>query len=125
MLREHAQRYVDSTDPAVAIQAKRMLALSLAHSYAASDKEAAVELYRSLAGDDSAEISDTGNLATLLIEEGHMDEAKAAVLGGIGKFAADRTDYFFQIGQKIVEATGDRNFRREMEGAIAERGKRD
>jgi hypothetical protein len=124
LLREHAQRHVDSPVPAVAIQAKRMLALSLAHSDVAADKKTAINLYQSLAGSDSAEISDVGNLATLLIEAGQMNEAKAAVLDGIGKFP-EKADYFFGIGQKIVEATGDRNFRKHMEAAITERGKHD
>jgi len=124
-MREQARRHLDSPDLPVAIQAKRMLALGLAHSDEAADKQAAIELYRSLPQDASAEISDAGNLATLLIDVGRMDEAKAAVLGGIGKFPAKAVDYFFEIGQKIVEATGDRTFRKQMEAAIAERGKRD
>lgn len=123
LLREQAQRHVDSCDPGVAIQAKRMLALSLGRSDEAADKETAVELYQSLAGAESGEISDTGNLATLLLEAGRMDEAKAAVLGGIRKFPA-KAAYFFEIGQKIVEATGDKDFRKQMESTIGERSKR-
>ncbi len=124
LLREHAQRHLDSPDRAVALQAKRMLALSLAHSDDAADKETAIALYRSLAGDESAESIDAGNLATLLIEAGELEEAKVAVIDGIGKFPA-KADYFSGIGQKIVEATGDRTFRKQMEAAVAERGKRD
>lgn len=124
LLREHAQRHVDTTDTAIAMDAKRMLALSLAHSSEAADKESAVELYRALVRDDPSEISDTSNLATLLIEAGHMDEAKATVLDGIKRSPANRRDYIQQIGQRIVEATGDRNFRRQMEIAEGEGGKR-
>jgi len=124
LLRVHAQRHVNSADPAIAIQAKRMLALSLAHSEVAADKRTTIDLYRSLAGGDSAKFSDVGNLATLLIEAGSLEDAKAAVLVGIARFPA-KTDYFSQIGQRIVEATGDRFFRKQIEGAIVERGKLD
>mgnify|MGYP001600266958 FL=1 len=122
-MREHAQRHLASPDPVVGIQAKRMLALGLAHSTEAADKEAAIELYRSLAGDGSAEVSDAGNLATLLWETGRLQEAKTAVLGGIEKFSANRVDSLLEIGQRIIEATGDRNFRKQM-ASMAERGKR-
>ncbi len=125
LLRPHAQRHLASPDPTVAIQAKRMLALSLAHSDEAADKKTAIELYQSLVEDGSPEKTDAGNLAILLMETGKLAEAKTTVLGGIGKFPATGADYFLQIGQKIVEATGDRNFRKQMEAALAERGKRD
>ena len=48
LLREQAQRHVDSPNPAIAMDAKRMLALCLANSHETADKSAAVELYRSL-----------------------------------------------------------------------------
>lgn len=123
LLREQAQRHVDSPDLSVATDAKRMLALSLANSHDTTDKSAAVELYQSLAGNDSLRISGIGNLVTLLIEAGHIDEAKAVVLDGIGKFPAKQRDHLLQIGQRIVEATGDRNFRKQMETAEGKRGK--
>jgi len=125
LLRKRAQRHVDSPNLSGSIQAKRMLALSYANSHEAADKKTAIDLYQSLAEEESAEISDFGNLANLLIEAGNIDEAKDAVLGGIEKFPANQADYFAQIGHKIVEATGDRNFRKQLEAIIAERGKRD
>lgn len=124
LLREHAQRHVDSLDPAAAIHAKRMLALGLAHSDEATDKETAIELYRSLSGDESTEFTDVGNLVTLLIDADGFDEAKAVVLDGIVKFPA-KADYYSEMGQRIVEATGDRLFRQQMETALTERGKGD
>ncbi len=123
LLREQAQRHLASPDPTVAIQARRMLALGLAHSDETADKEAAIKLYLSMTEDESAEISDFGILATLLIDARRMVEAKAVVFGGIAKFPANRADYFLQIGQRIVEATGDRIFREQMKAAIAERGR--
>lgn len=122
LLCKQAERHVDSPNPAVAILAKRLLALSLANSDEAIDKEKAIKLYRSLAGAESAESHDAGNLATLLFEAGSLVEARTVVLEGIRKFQA-KADYFAEIGQKIVEATGDKDFRKQMEAAIAERGK--
>jgi len=125
LLCEQSQRHVDSPNPAITIQAKRMLALGLAHSEEPAEKTAATALYRALTEGASAEATDVGNLATLLLETGSMDEAKATVLSGIEKFTSERAGYFFQIGQKIVEVTGDRTFRIQLEVALAQRGKRD
>lgn len=124
-LRVQANRHADSSDGAVARQAKRMLALSFAHSEEAADKTAATVLYRSLIQEGPPEATDAGNLATLLIEAGSFEEAKIVVLEGIDKFPAKAGDYFFQIGSKIVEATGDRKFRKQLQAAIEARGKRD
>jgi len=124
-LRAQAERHVDSTDGAVSLQAKRMLALSLAHSEEAADKATATALYRSLIQEASPEPTDAGNLATLLIDAGSFEEAKRAVLDGIEKFPAKAADYFSQIGLRIVDATGDREFRKQLEAAVAARGKRD
>jgi hypothetical protein len=123
-LRAQAERHIDSTDQTVALQAKRMLALSLANSSEASDKSAALALYRSLSGEKNSEAIDTGNLATLLTEAGEFDDAKFAVLAGIEKFAG-KEEYFSQIGLRLVEATGDREFRKTMEAKIKARGRHD
>jgi uncharacterized protein (DUF924 family) len=123
LLREHAQRHLASPDPVVVIQARRMLALALAHSSEAVDREAAIALYRSLTETGSTDVSDAGIHATLLWEIGRLDEAKAAVLDGIGRFFANRVDSLLEVGQRIVEATGDRDFRSQMT-SLAERGNR-
>src|ERR1019366_1857744 len=98
-------------DSVVARQAKRMLALSLAHSEAVPDKAAATALYRSLVQEGFPEATDAGNLVILLIEARSFEEAKSVVLDGIEKFPA-KADYFLQLGSTIVEATGDREFRK-------------
>jgi predicted phosphodiesterase len=124
-LRAQAERHADSSDPAVAIQAKRMLALSLANSTAAVDKEAAAALYRSLLTEADTEPSDAGNLAKLLIEARSFDEAQRVILAGIEGCATKTAGYFSEIGLKIVEATSNREFRRQMEAAVEARSKRD
>ncbi len=103
--------------------AKRMLALSFAHSEETADKDAAIDLYRSLARDGSAEAADIKVLATLLIAAERYEEAKAAVEDGIGKFPGDASGTFLEIGLKIVEATGDRAFRKQLVENIGARGK--
>ena len=124
LLREQAKRRMDSPDLTVAVLARRMLAFSMAHSDDPSDREAAIELYRSLVNCGSSEFRDAGNLATLLIDGGNSDEARAIVLQGIGKFPA-RAEYFAEIGQRIVATAGDRGFREKMKAAIVKRGKGD
>jgi predicted phosphodiesterase len=111
LLREQAERHVSSHDRSIAIPARRMLALSLAQSAEANDRAKAIEIYRSLIGDNAAEPRDVGNLVTLLLATGRFDEAKAAVLDGIERFPADAKEYLGSVGQRIVEATGDRALR--------------
>jgi predicted phosphodiesterase len=125
LLREQAKRHLQSADRSIAVQAKRMLALSLAHGEQVADRIAAAELYGSLMQEGAAEASDAGNFATLLIDLDNFEGAQKTVLDGIEKFPVKATDYFFQIGQKIVEATGSREFRRQLENAIKAKGKRD
>ena len=127
LLSDHAQRHADSPDPALAIHANRMLALGLAHSGEAVDRTKAIEIYRLLIAGESPEFSDGGNLATLLMDEADnnsIEEAKAVVLRGISSYPL-KADYYLQIGQRIVQATGDRDFRRQLDSAVGERGRRD
>jgi predicted phosphodiesterase len=124
-LRAQAERHANSSDPEVAIQAKRMLALGLANSTETVDKEAAAALYRSLLKEDPTEPSDVGNLAKLLIDAGGFDEAQRIVLEGIGVHPIKMASNFREIGLMIVEATGNREFRRQMDAALEARNKRD
>ncbi len=125
LLREHAARHLDSPDRETAVRAKRMMALGLAHSDGAMDKSAAVDLYRSLAAEGLADAVDIGNLATLLAECGGADEAKAILLDGIERFGSPASRGFHEIGLRIVEATGDKDFRKQLEAAISARHGRD
>ena len=95
------------------------MALALANSPDQSDKAEAIGLYRLLCVSDYVEITDIGNLASLLFETGDMDEAGDAVVDGIRRFPDKRT-YFAGIGHKIVEATGDRDLRLRLEGVAEE-----
>jgi len=114
LLRDQAERHVTSADPAIAVHARRMMALSLAHSDEAADKAGAAVLYESLVEEGAAEPRDFGNLATLLMAADRFDEAKSVVLGGIGRFPSGAIEYFVEIGLRIVEATGDRAFREKL-----------
>ena len=124
LLRQQAERHIDAADPTLMAQARRMLALALANSLDASDKAAAITLYRSLAESAAPDPTDAGNLAILLTETGAPDEAKAALLQGVATCPPERLDYLAGIGYTIIEATGDREFREQLRAAIAERGTR-
>jgi predicted phosphodiesterase len=124
LLREKAQRHAEAYDPALETEAKRMLALALANSPEAADKEAAIALYRSLAESAASDPTDTGNLATLLTESGAHDDAGETLLRGIAICPPGRLDYLAEIGYRIVEATGNRQFRDQLRAAIAGRGQR-
>lgn len=124
LLRTQAERHVDSNEPTLALQAKRMLALSLGRSRQVADKATAISLYESLIRTASPEAMDEGNLAILLTEAGRFDEAKSAVLDGIERFPA-KTAYFSEIGLKVVSETGDKDFRKQLNAAVEARGKND
>ncbi|MDE0684891.1 MAG: metallophosphoesterase [Candidatus Poribacteria bacterium] len=119
-LREQAERYLGFANLTVSSQAKRMLALALANSDESTDKEKAIQYYQSLAESETVVFTDLGSLAILLADARCTDKAKGVVLNGIKKFPA-KAAYFSEIGQKIVEATGDRNFREQINDAIREK----
>ena len=119
LLRNQAERHLDSADPSVAIQSKRMLAFALANSDETTDKREAIKHYQSLTGSESIEFSDFGNLATLLADEGRMDDAHDIVINGFKTFP-EKNNYFSEIGQKIVIKTGNRHFRKRIEKAQGE-----
>ena len=116
VLREQAKRHVDSSDPTVASKAKRMMALALANSDEPQDKEKAIKYYQSLVECEMVDFTDIGNLAILLVEVGRMADASLAILEGIKMFQ-EKTSYFAEIGQKIVEMTGNRELRLRIKDA--------
>ena len=119
-LREQAERYLSFANGTASSQAKRMLALALANSDEPTDKEKAIQYYRSLAESETAIFTDFGSLAILLADAGCTGNAKSIVLNGIRKLPA-KASYFSEIGQKIVEATGDRDFREQINNSIREK----
>ena len=121
ILREQAQRHLDSSDSKLATHAKKMLAISLANSHELEDKTTAISIYQSLMESNLAEFNDVGNLAILFVNIGRFDEAKNVILFSIEHFPVDRRDYFFEIGQQIVKASGDRKFRDLLVNMVKER----
>jgi predicted phosphodiesterase len=120
LLHEQAERHLESADEAAAREAKRMLALALAHSEEEAEKRRAADLYRSLAGMEEATPDDLVALASLLAGFREHNDAKSVVLSGMGRFP-DAADSFVTIGHAIVEATGDRPFRDELNARRAAR----
>lgn len=112
-LRQQAERHLDSAEKPIAIEAMRMLALCLAHAEIGADKHRAAKLYGELVDQEAAQPADVAALATLLLDSGDHTGAKKYVLIGIERFPA-ATDGFVAIGQSIIEASGDRAFRDEL-----------
>lgn len=123
LLRRQAQRHIDSRSPPVALAARRMLALALTNGTERADKEVAVSLYQQLSESDVLDPTDFGNLAMLLVEIGRPEDAQNCILRGISACPKPATAYLAEIGQRVVGATGDREFRTQMEVAIVEKSK--
>jgi hypothetical protein len=98
-----------------------MLALAFANGSERAEKEAAITLYRALTECDAPDPTDFGSLGLLLAETGETRIAKDVVLRGIVTCTPRAIAYLADIGHRIVEATGDRDFRNQLEMAIAER----
>lgn len=122
LLREQASRHLGSSDKAAVIQARRMLALALAHGPDGASRKDAVQQYECLLLDGVASVQDRGNLATLLSNLGRHDDAKAVILEATSISSIENLGYLQGIGQRLVEQTGDREFRRRLEAAIGRRG---
>ncbi|MGR9105930.1 MAG: metallophosphoesterase family protein [Gammaproteobacteria bacterium] len=125
LLVEQARRHLENPDVPTQIQARRMLALALAHSAEDSDRSEAIRAYGALIHDGLAEAQDRSNMATLLLNMGRSDEAKAVVLEAIAASSRETLELFNGIGERIVGQTGDRDFRKQLGAAIAERGGHD
>ena len=113
LLREQAERHLESTDKDVALEARRMLALSLAQSANDADKQFATTIYAGLLDDETARPEDILALASLLFSLGEHSEAKSTVLTGIRRFP-EFSSGFQDVGHALVESTGDRDFRDEL-----------
>lgn len=122
LLAEQARRHLDNPDEETKVQARRMLASALAHGTESTERDEAVLMYEALIRDGIAEPQDYSNLVTLLFDAGRSDEAKDAVLQAVVASPRDDLQTLNSIGQRIVGQTGDREFRKQLESAIAERG---
>ncbi|MDX5929275.1 MULTISPECIES: metallophosphoesterase family protein [Acidiphilium] len=119
-LRDLSERHKGSSIPELAHRATRYFALSLSHSTEAKDNEHAISLYRSMTSEAHAEAEDAAMLTTLFCGAKRYDEAKSTVLDGIAKYP-DKAAAFVEIGQRVVEATGDKKFRNQIDEAVKAR----
>ena len=108
--RNLAERTMDVSEGASRIRVSRILALCLARSTEESDKSRAVELYQQAMESDEAEPGDCGALATLMAELERCEEAKRVIRDGVRRFPK-RSEAFVEAGMRIVELSGDRDFR--------------
>lgn len=112
-LRDVAERNASASDPGVAIHARRMIALALAHSSEPDDRKQSARVYNALIEEERAKADDFAALAILRLNEKDVDGAKAALRAGIETFP-DAAAGYQELGQRIVEETGDRAFRDEL-----------
>ena len=121
LLRQQAQRHLDSPSQSTALEARRMLALAQANSTERADKEEAVSLYQQLYERDALDPTDFGNLATLLLDLGDPQAAQDVIVRGLAACAGRATGHLTSVGHRIVEATGDRDLRKRLDAVITER----
>ena len=114
LLGELAERHMQSPNPTVAVAAKRMLALCQSNSDETANRSKAKRIYESLLASEHAEASDFANTALLLLAEKDFDYAARLVIDGINSFPESKR-LFRDIGNQIVGASGDREFRRRLE----------
>ena len=109
-LREQAERSCKLNDAAAAAKGKRMLALCLRNSTECTDHERATKLYQELVASGEGVAEDWAVLATLQASDEDNIQAKDTVINAIKTFPQS-VDGYFEIGMKIVETTGDMDFR--------------
>ena len=118
LLREQAGRHLDlrrtSEAPPMIL---RCYALGLANASDPMTRTQAIPLYRELTERERVDHTDYGNLALLLVEQGDTPGAKAAVTSGLKDFP-QKSLYFGEIGKRLVEESGDRDFRDFLRGAM-------
>ena len=77
------------------------------------DRLRAINLYRDLTKSEYGEAKDWAVLATMMMDEGKHKEAMTVVREGVHEFP-EKINGFVEVGMKIVEATGDIEFRNEL-----------
>ena len=112
-LRVLAERCCKLNNAVVAARGKRALALCFARNTERDDRLRSIKLYRELTESKYSEAEDWAALATMMMYEGKHEEAKTAVQDGMHAFPG-KTRGFVDVGMKIVEATGDIEFRNEL-----------
>ena len=109
-LNEVAERTCELDDQVASGYGKRMLAFRLARSTEIAEKERAINLYEELTNTEFSTAEDWAALAVLLIDCKAFERAKSIIVMGIKKFP-EKQQGFLEVGQKLVMATGDTDFR--------------
>ena len=121
LLRKQAERFLTARNVSVSTQARRALALALANSPDRERRCRGVTLYQELIDAEQPEATDIANLGTLLLQLSRPEEARTAILHGIARCTARGMEQLAEAGHQIVVSTGDREFRDQLNAAIAER----
>jgi predicted phosphodiesterase len=117
-LRQYAERYLDSGNHESSVLAGRMLALSLAHSSELSDRQMATERFSELLSSPYGVVADACHLTALLLNEDRAEEAKAIVSRALKQFIPAPRE-LIEIGQRVVQATGDRDLRQRLSAPVS------
>lgn len=116
ILRQQAERHLDSTHHETSVLAHRLLALCLSHTRDATDARRAISLLMSLWSSSDRSMSDACALATLLFNDGQIPDARSVVLEAIRDFGY-ATEPLLEIGERLVEATADKTLRDALRAA--------
>jgi len=111
LLREQATRQLASMNAEVRAHARRMLGVALANSEDDAGRREAIEHYRLMMKENVADAADRLRLATLLNNVGDVEQAKRLVLESLSLVPHAARDPYFQLGNRIVSDTGDKEFR--------------
>lgn len=115
LLRQQAARQLASANPDVKAHARRMLGVALANSADDSGKREAVQHYRLMVEGNDADAADRLRLVTLLHNVGDAEEAKRLLLESLPLVGLEARNPFFELGNRIVSETGDKEFRGALE----------
>lgn len=111
-----ARKQSATPDRVIALEAKRMLAVSLAHSDEIEKQSEAAEIAASLAREPQRSVNDVIIGITILGNLGRDDAAKQLLLEGLQLFPDD-LEGLLEVGRKLALDTGDGVLREALDAA--------
>lgn len=115
LLREQAERQLASANPDVKAHARRMLGFALANAEDDAGRREAIQHYRLMMEENTADAADRLSLVALLYRAGGVVEAKQLLLESLASVPQEARDPFFEIGNRIVSETGDKELRKALD----------
>ena len=122
LLYEQAKRHRSASDPDLAIKARRMIALALAHRHDENSRHEAISELQKLIEDRSGNSEDKILLVNLLHSVGEYSEAKKLIMQILPTISHPEITVLWELGQRLVTDTGDREFRERLNLEILKGG---